>query len=126
MGILVITDLAFGGFLHAPFLDNGPGLRQYKRPIAVAMMLIAVSGVMWLTYESTSVVDWDARAEANKPNPESDIENDTEDPGYDVYENSCMCCHGDDLSGTGNGPALIGTEHDGDEIATIASKGISL
>lgn len=124
MGILVIPGLAFGGLLLAPFLDNGPGRRPHQRPIAVAMMLLGVAGVMWLTYESSSAVDWEARAEANKPIPDSDIEIDTEDPGYAVYENSCMSCHGDDLSGTGNGPALIGTEHDADEIATIAQDGI--
>lgn len=124
IGVLVIPGLAFGSLLLAPFLDNGPGRRPHQRPIAVAMMLLGVVSVMWLTYESASAVDWEARAEANKPIPASDVEIDTEDPGYEVFESNCMSCHGDDLTGGGAGPALIGTEHDADEIAEIAKEGI--
>ena len=123
-GILVIPGLAFGGLLLAPFLDNGPGRRPHQRPIAVTMMLLAVVSVMWLTYESASAVDWESRAEANKPIPPSETEIDTSDPGYAVYESNCMSCHGEALDGSPAGPSLIGTEHDADEIATIATDGI--
>src|SRR5699024_2180516 len=58
MGILVIPGLVFGALLLAPFLDNGPGRRPTQRPIAVAMMILALTSVVWLTYESAAAVDW--------------------------------------------------------------------
>ncbi|MGM8365355.1 c-type cytochrome [Virgibacillus sp. W0181] len=123
-GILILPGLAFGGLLLAPFLDNGPGRRPPKRPIAVAMMLLGLASVIWLTYESAAAVDWEERAEMNKPIPASDIEIDTEDPGYAIYESNCLSCHGDSLEGGAAGPSLIGTEHSAEEIATIAKEGI--
>ena len=123
-GILVLPGLAFGALLLAPFLDKGPGRRPHQRPIAVGMMLVGLAAVMWLTYESSAHVDWEARAEANKPIPAADIEIDKEDPGFAIYESNCMSCHGEDLSGGAAAPSLIGTEHSADEIATIAKEGI--
>ncbi|HEX6593471.1 MAG TPA: c-type cytochrome [Bacillota bacterium] len=124
LGVIVIPGLAFGALLLAPFLDNGPGRRPHQRPIAVSMMLLALTAVIWLTYTSAANVDWEARAEENKPIPPSDVEIDVDDPGYAVYENSCMSCHGDELEGSPAGPALIGTEYDKEEIAKIAVEGI--
>ncbi|MFP3360188.1 cytochrome C oxidase Cbb3, partial [Planococcus sp. SIMBA_143] len=77
LGILVLPGIAFGGLLLAPFLDNGPGRRPHQRPVAVGMMILGLASVMWLTYESAEHVDWEARAEANKPIPASDVEIDT-------------------------------------------------
>src|SRR5699024_4186495 len=71
LGILVIPGVAFGALFLAPFLDNGPGRRPPKRPIAVAMMLLALVSVGWLTYDSASAVDWQEIADDNKPIPES-------------------------------------------------------
>src|SRR5690625_647156 len=124
MGILVIPGLAFGALFLAPFLDNGPGRRPPKRPIAVAMMLLGLASVMWLTYESASAVDWEEKAATNKPIPESEVEIDQDHPGYAVYENSCLGCHGDSLEGGASGPSLLGIEESADEIATIAVDGI--
>lgn len=123
-GILVIPGLAFGALLLAPFLDNGPGRRPPKRPIAVVMMLLGLASVMWLTYESVAAVDWEARAEANQPIPASNVEIDESDPGFAIYENSCMSCHGGSLEGGAAGPTLIGTEYSPEEIATIAQDGV--
>ncbi|WP_042223602.1 menaquinol-cytochrome c reductase cytochrome b/c subunit [Oceanobacillus manasiensis] len=124
MGILVLPGLAFGGLLLAPFLDNGPGRRPHQRPVAVAMMILGLASVIWLTYESAAHVNWEERAEANKPIPTSEVEIDTDDPGYAIYENSCLQCHGEDLQGGAAAPGLIGTEHSAEEIATIAVEGI--
>lgn len=124
LGILVIPGLAFGGLLLAPFLDNGPGRRPPKRPIAVAMMLLGLAAVSWLTYESASAVDWEARAEANKPIHPDELVVDESDPGYEAYENNCMTCHGDNLEGSSAGAPLIDTEYGADEIKTIAEDGI--
>lgn len=124
LGMLGLPGLAFGAMFLAPFLDNGPGRRPSQRPIAVSMMLLAVVSVIWLTYTSASAVDWEARAEANKPVPESAVEIDTEDPGYAVYENSCMSCHGGELEGSPSAPALTGVEYTAEEIAQISKEGI--
>lgn len=124
LGILVIPGLAFGAMFLAPFLDNGPGRRPHQRPIAVSMMLLAVVSVVWLTYDSAAAVDWESRAEANKPIHPDESQVDTSHEGYAIYETSCMSCHGGSLEGSEMGPALIGTEYDAEEIATIATDGI--
>nr|WP_246569629.1 menaquinol-cytochrome c reductase cytochrome b/c subunit [Lentibacillus saliphilus] len=123
-GILVLPGIAFGALLLAPFLDNGPGRRPHQRPVAVTMMLLAVASVVWLTYESASVVNWEERAEANKPIHPDEMTVDTSHPGYEFYEANCMTCHGGNLEGTGAGPALLDTEKTAEEIATIAREGI--
>lgn len=129
-GILIIPGIAFGALFLAPFLDNGPGRRPPKRPIAVAMMILGLASVSWLTYESAAEVDWEQRAEENKPVLEEEevdvdeIDIDEADPGFEVYKDSCMSCHGDQLEGNDPaGPPLLGTEYDEDEIAEIAVDG---
>jgi len=122
-GILIIPGLAFGALLLAPFLDNGPGRRPPQRPIAVTMMLLALASVMWLTYESASAVDWEQKAEENKPVPPSDVEIDTTHPGYEIYENDCLACHGDALEGTASGDPLIDIDLTAEEISDIAVNG---
>ncbi|WP_339227985.1 c-type cytochrome [Oceanobacillus sp. FSL K6-2867] len=123
MGILVLPGLAFGALLLAPFLDNGPGRRPHQRPVAVGMMLLGLTAVIWLTYTSAAHVDWEGRAEANKPVPEAEVTIDESHPGYAAYENSCLACHGAELEG-GAGPSLVGIELSAEEIATIAVDGI--
>nr|WP_245301534.1 menaquinol-cytochrome c reductase cytochrome b/c subunit [Virgibacillus natechei] len=124
MGILVIPGIGFGALFLAPFLDQGPGRRPHSRPIAVSMMLLGLASVIWLTYASVAVVDWETRAEENQPIPEQDVEIDQEDPGYAIYENNCMACHGDDLQGGASGPSLLGIDFSAEEIATISTDGI--
>lgn len=123
MGILVLPGLAFGGLLLAPFLDTGPGRRPGQRPVAVAMMILGLSATMWLTYESAAAVNWAEKAEENKPIPPSDVEIDMDDPGYEIYANSCIGCHGDSLDGA-SGPSLVGIDHTAEEIADISVNGI--
>src|SRR5699024_3104463 len=123
-GIIVIPGLAFGALFLAPFLDNGPGRRPHQRPIAVGMMLLAVASVVWLTYESASAVDWEQRAEENKPELPTEVAIDTDHPGVAIYEENCLSCHGDQLEGTQAAPGLIDTEYSAEEIAEIAVDGI--
>ncbi|MFS0672662.1 c-type cytochrome [Ornithinibacillus sp. 179-J 7C1 HS] len=123
IGILAIPGLAFGALLLAPFLDNGPGRRPHQRPIAVTMMLLALISTIWLTYTSAEHVDWETRAEQNKPIPPTEVEIDTSHAGYEAYKASCLNCHGDALQGSAAAPALIGTEHTPEEIADIARNG---
>lgn len=124
LGILVLPGLAFGGLLLAPFLDNGPGRRPATRPIAVSMMILGLASVMWLTYESATAVDWKQISEDNKAIPPSENSIDQDDPGYEVYANSCIGCHGDSLEGGAAGPTLIGIDATAEEIADIAQNGI--
>lgn len=127
LGMLGIPGLAFGALFLAPFLDNGPGRRPHQRPIAVGMMLLALVATVWLTYSSAAQVDWEGRAEMDKPVPPSDVEVviDTEHPGYAHYEANCMMCHGAELEGTA-APALVGPDFDftAEELADISVNGI--
>ncbi|HLS36364.1 MAG TPA: c-type cytochrome [Bacillota bacterium] len=131
-GILIIPGLAFGALLLAPFLDNGPGRRPPQRPIAVAMMILALTAVSWLTYESAAEVDWEKRAEDNRivlgeeeeEYELADLDYDEADPGFDHYKNSCASCHGDDLEGSQAGPTLLGIDHDEEGIKDIIINGI--
>jgi len=123
LGMLVLPGLAFGALFLAPFLDNGPGRRPPQRPIAVGMMLLALISAIWLTYEAASPVDFKQIAEDNPPVLQADIEIDTEHPGYEAYESSCLSCHGDSLDGGAAGPSLIGIELTEEEIADIAVNG---
>jgi menaquinol-cytochrome c reductase cytochrome b/c subunit len=124
LGMIALPGLAFGALLLAPFLDNGPGRRPHQRPIAVIMMLLALTSAIWLTYTAASHVDWETRAEMNKPVPPSAVEIDTSHEGFAAYEASCLQCHGEALEGTGMAPALIGTEYTAEEIAKIAVEGL--
>lgn len=121
-GILVLPGLMFGALFLAPFLDNGPGRRPQQRPIAVSIMILAFVGTAWLTYESAAHVDWEARAEANRPIPPNNAI-DTSAPGYEVYKNSCAGCHANELEGSNAAPSLIGIDHTPEEIAKIAKEG---
>lgn len=124
-GIIIIPGLAFGGLLLAPFLDKGPGRRPHQRPIAVGMMLLALTSVIWLTYQSAEGVNWEDRAEANQPIPPSEqADIDMESEGYAIYESNCMSCHGDDLQGGAAGPSLLGIDRSAEEVADIAQNGI--
>ncbi|GAA0599910.1 menaquinol-cytochrome c reductase cytochrome b/c subunit [Virgibacillus siamensis] len=124
LGIIIIPGLAFGGLLLAPFLDNGPGRRPHKRPVAVGMMLLALVSCIWLTYESASHVNWEKRAEVNQPIPPSQqVEINKEDPGYAIYKSNCMSCHGEDLQGGSAAPPLVGIDRSADEVAKIAQNG---
>lgn len=122
-GILVLPGLAFGALLLAPFLDNGPGRRPPKRPIAVSMMILALASVSWLTYESASAVDWEQRSIENQPIPEANVEIDESHEGYAIYEKSCMDCHGGSLEGSPAAAPLIDIDYEADEIAEIAVEG---
>ncbi|RDW19060.1 cytochrome C oxidase Cbb3 [Oceanobacillus arenosus] len=122
-GILVLPGLAFGALLLAPFLDNGPGRRPHQRPVAVGMMLLALVSIVWLTYTSASHVNWQERAEANKPIPESSVVVDKEHEGFAAFEANCMTCHGAELEGSAAAPTLVGIEYSAEEIATIAKEG---
>ncbi|WP_058307594.1 menaquinol-cytochrome c reductase cytochrome b/c subunit [Gracilibacillus massiliensis] len=126
LGAIVIPGLAFGALFLAPFLDKGKERRPHKRPISTGLMLLSFIAVFWLTYEAASHVDYEAKAENNKPvlPEESSVEIDTEDPGYAVYENSCLQCHGGELEGGAAAPTLVGIEYGVDEIKEIAVEGI--
>ncbi|WP_138416995.1 menaquinol-cytochrome c reductase cytochrome b/c subunit [Aquibacillus sediminis] len=122
-GAVIVPGIAFGALFLAPFLDRGKERRPHKRPIATSLMLLGIISVFWLTYEAAAAVDWEEKAEENKPEPTSEVEIDTEHPGYAAYENSCLSCHGGELEGTA-GPSLIGIDYSAEEIEEIAIDGI--
>lgn len=96
VGAMIMPGLAFGALLLAPFLDRGTERRPWKRPVAVGMMLLAISTAVFLTWQSVATHDWAKAEEQGKITKEADI--DTNAEGYKVFkEQGCISCHGDNL-----------------------------
>ncbi|WP_017755564.1 menaquinol-cytochrome c reductase cytochrome b/c subunit [Calidifontibacillus oryziterrae] len=122
IGALVMPGLAFGALLLAPFLDRGPERRPSKRPVAVGLMLLAVTATIFLTWQSVATHDWEAAAQQGQIKEAAEF--DAEDPGYKALEASgCLMCHGADLTGTAAGVTLVGTGLTPEEISNIAVNG---
>jgi len=122
LGAMIIPGLAFGGLLLAPFLDRGPERRPSKRPLATGFMLLSIAGITFLTWQSVATHDWEAAAKQGKI--VAKVEIDKASDGYKIAsENTCITCHGENLSGGAGAPALIGLDLSADEIAKIAKNG---
>lgn len=122
IGAIVIPGLAFTALILAPFLDRGPDRRPHKRPVAVGMMLLAVSAIVYLTWESVVTHDWEQAKEQGKIRAEAEI--DTNSEGYKIFqEQGCVSCHGDNLQGGAAGPSLVDTGLSPEEVAKIAKEG---
>jgi menaquinol-cytochrome c reductase cytochrome b/c subunit len=124
IGAVVMPGLMFGALMLAPWLDKGPERRPNKRPVTVALMLLSLMAIVYLTWESIAHTNWEKVAEQGKI--VDAIEVDKEDPGYEVYQNqSCIGCHGDNIQGIpGVGKNLQGAGYTADEIKDIAVNGI--
>lgn len=122
LGAMVIPGLAFGALLLAPFLDPGPERRPSKRPLATGFMLLSIAAITFLTWQSVATHDWEAAAKQGKIVAKVEIDKASE--GYKIAsENTCITCHGENLSGGAGAPALIGLDLSADEIAKIAKNG---
>ncbi|ANB61371.1 menaquinol-cytochrome c reductase cytochrome b/c subunit [Anoxybacteroides amylolyticum] len=122
IGAIVIPGLAFGALLLAPFLDRGPERRPTKRPVAVGMMLLTLAAMIFLTWQSVVTHDWKKAAEQGKIRAQVEIDKNAE--GYKIAQaNTCVTCHGENLSGGAAAPSLIGTGLKPEEIAQIAKNG---
>lgn len=122
VGAMIMPGLAFGALLLAPFLDRGTERRPWKRPVAVGMMLLAISAAVFLTWQSVATHDWAKAEEQGKITKEADI--DTNAEGYKVFkEQGCISCHGDNLQGGAAGPSLVDSGLKPDEIKKIAVEG---
>ena len=122
VGAIIIPTIAFGALLLAPFLDRGPERRPFKRPVAVGLMLLAISATVFLTWQSVVTHDWAAAEEQGKIKEEADI--DTSAEGYKIYqEQGCISCHGDNMQGGAAGPSLVDNGLSPEEIAKIAKEG---
>lgn len=122
IGAIVIPGLAFGALLLAPFLDRGPERRPTKRPVAVGMMLLTLAAMIFLTWQSVVTHDWKKAAEQGKIRAQVEIDKNAE--GYKIAQaNTCVTCHGENLSGGAAAPSLVGTGLKPEEIAKIAKNG---
>ncbi|MCR3920069.1 menaquinol-cytochrome c reductase cytochrome b/c subunit [Bacillus licheniformis] len=122
VGAIIIPTIAFGALLLAPFLDRGPERRPFKRPVAVGLMLLAISATVFLTWQSVVTHDWAAAEEQGKIKEEADI--DTSAEGYKIYqEQGCISCHGDNMQGGAAGPSLVDNGLSPEEIAKTAKEG---
>lgn len=127
LGTVGIPAVAFGGLMLAPFLDNGPERRPYRRPIASGLMLLALVGIFYLT--------WAAMDEHHKKHPPGGsnaaapsgvVEADPNFKPTEVWtkQASCQGCHGGNMEG-GMGPNLqkVGAKLDATAIADIIKNG---
>ncbi|MCJ8006666.1 c-type cytochrome [Lederbergia wuyishanensis] len=122
LGTVVIPGLAFGGLMLAPFIDRGPERRPSKRPFATGFMLLAFAAIFYLTWQAVDMHDWAAAEQQGKIT--KTVEVDKEAEGYQIYQASCIGCHGENLEGkSGVGPALVGSGHTADEVKDIARNG---
>ena len=122
VGAIIMPGLAIGALMLVPFMDTSKERRPIKRPLPTAFMLLAVSAIVYLTWESVANHDWEAQKIQGAIVEEADF--DMESEGYNIYaESSCISCHGDSFEG-GLGPSLVGTGLSADEIEDIAINGI--
>lgn len=132
IGAMVIPGLAFMSLLLIPFLDTSPERRPSKRPIPTAIMLLALASMIYLTWESVSAVDWDAVDAQGEITDKHlglvpDIQIDESSEGYVIYSgpaaNTCISCHGGDLTGVGSNPMLLGNELTAEEVQEVIVNG---
>ncbi|SDC13399.1 menaquinol-cytochrome c reductase cytochrome b/c subunit [Shouchella lonarensis] len=123
LGTVVIPGIAFGALMLVPWLDTSKERRPYRRPIATSLMLLGVASVVFLTWESVAQHDWEAAAEQGKLQEPTDI--DMEAQGYEIYasQQSCIGCHGDQMTGGAGGPNLLETEKTPEEVIEIVKNG---
>jgi menaquinol-cytochrome c reductase cytochrome b/c subunit len=122
IGAMIMPGLAFGGLLLAPFIDRGPHRRPSKRPLATGFMLLAIAGVFYLTWESVATHDWEAAKAQGKIVAEVEVDHEAE--GYKLMEaNTCLTCHGAELTGGGGAPALVGVELSNEEVMEVIKNG---
>lgn len=122
VGALVMPGLAIGALMLVPFMDKTKERRAFKRPLPTAFMLLAVSAIIYLTWEAVENHNWEAQAQQGAIPDE--VEFDTEAEGYNIYVgSSCITCHGDSFQGA-LGPKLVGTGLSAEEIETIAIEGL--
>ncbi|KOO44109.1 menaquinol-cytochrome c reductase cytochrome b/c subunit [Priestia koreensis] len=122
IGAFIVPGIAFGALLLAPFLDSGPERRPARRPIPTGFMLLAIAGIIFLTWESVATHDWKAAEAQGKIVKEVPIDKEAE--GYKLMEkNTCLTCHGENLQGGAAAPALTEINLKPEEIAKIAKNG---
>jgi menaquinol-cytochrome c reductase cytochrome b/c subunit len=124
IGAFIIPGIAFGALLLAPFIDRGPERRPTRRPFATGFMLLALAATYFLTWESVAHHDWEAAKEQGKIVAEAEIDKEAE--GYKIYadeKNSCITCHGENMTGGAAAPSLVGTGLKPEEIKEIAKNG---
>jgi menaquinol-cytochrome c reductase cytochrome b/c subunit len=123
IGAVLIPGVAFGALLLIPWLDSGKERRPFKRPIASGLMLLAITAVIFLTWESVDDHDWEAAAQQGEivDGPEVD-ESAT---GYEIYQSqdSCIGCHGGDMLGGAAGPNMFESDYDKDQVLDIIING---
>jgi menaquinol-cytochrome c reductase cytochrome b/c subunit len=122
IGAMIMPGLAFGGLLLAPFIDRGPHRRPSKRPLATGFMLLAIAATFYLTWESVATHDWEAAKAQGKIVAEVEVDHEAE--GYKILEaNTCLTCHGAELTGGAGAPALVDSGLTPEEVMEIAKNG---
>jgi menaquinol-cytochrome c reductase cytochrome b/c subunit len=111
MGTVVIPGIAVSLLILAPWLDVSKARHPFKRPVATTAMVLTLLLMTWMTYEAQVQYE-EHLAALPKPVDNSAMPADTtivdaNDPGAQIYKNTCAGCHAADLKGQ-VGPFLIG------------------
>ena len=127
IGAIVIPGIAMGALLLMPFIDRSPERRPSKRPIATGIMLLTLAAMVYLTWESVQVTDWDKIKTQGQITdadlgllPDVDLQEGSE--GYELAQASCIGCHGGQLEG-GAGPMLLNNQLTAEEVKEIIVNG---
>jgi menaquinol-cytochrome c reductase cytochrome b/c subunit len=132
IGAIVLPGLAFAALLLMPFLDTTPERRPSKRPIPVAIMLLTFASMFYLTWESVQAVNWKVVNNQGQITDKHlglvpDIEIDEDSEGYLIFTSpaaqACISCHGNDLTGVGSNPMLLGNELTAEEVKEVIVNG---
>ncbi|GAA0360450.1 menaquinol-cytochrome c reductase cytochrome b/c subunit [Bacillus horti] len=125
LGTIVVPGIAFTALALAPWLDRGPERRPSRRPIATGLMLLAVVSLFYLTWAAAEDHDWSQSERYSAKNAAEGPQIDTTTEGYEIFAQSCIGCHGDQLQGAAGGPPLnnVGDIHSADEIRDIIING---
>ncbi|MCF6093361.1 c-type cytochrome [Microaerobacter geothermalis] len=128
LGTVVFPGLFFGALLLAPWLDRGKERRPSKRPVATALMLLAIVSIFYLSWAAIDEHEAQLEAAGGSGSPKAEVIV-SDDPGAQVWASqaSCQSCHGADMSGNPAAgiPALkdVGSRLSADEIKAVITDG---
>ncbi len=132
-GALYIPLIVTLMLVFLPWIDWNKSRRPFKRPLATGSMVLVIIMMSWLTAEAWAQHQAEmapAGSSSGLPftvqHPTSKALMATSLPGYQLFENTCAGCHGQNLEGV-VGPELrgIGNVASSAQLLPVITKGFS-